>query len=222
MKVEDVMTRDVRTVLPGQSLKDVAALLSEHGIGGVPVVDEGGSPLGVVSKADIMIKERAEVPRSGGWWIFGRDDAGAAAKVTARTAGEAMSAPPITTDPALPVSLAAARMLDEGVNRLLVVRRGALVGIIARHDLVCAFARNDAEIEQEILADAARELSWPDALQVSVHDGEVTLRGEVDSVFDAKSLPELVRQVLGVVSVDSQLRGWDPQRQEHVAVAAHL
>ena len=45
-------------------------MLAELRIGGVPVVDDDGAPLGVISKADILIKERADVPK-GSWWIFG-------------------------------------------------------------------------------------------------------------------------------------------------------
>ena len=88
MKVEDLMTTDVRTVGPDASLKDVAALLAEHRIGGVPVVDEGRRPLGVITKADIVMKELADPPVKRG--LFGRKkDDGTEAKVAARTAGMA-------------------------------------------------------------------------------------------------------------------------------------
>ncbi len=224
MRIDDVMTRKVWTVRPGWRLKEVAALLTEHGIGGVPVVDDEGHPLGVVSRTDIVIKETAEIPRSGGLRsLFGRDETSAVAmKVNARTAGEAMSAPAVTIDPDLPLSLAAAKMLKESVNRLLVVRREMLVGIITRHDLVRAFARSDAEVEQEIRSDVITDLSWPDALELSIHDGEVMLRGHVDSVSDARALPRMVRHVLGVVSVDSELRGWDAATKQQVEVDTRL
>ena len=70
MKVEDLMTRDVRTVLTEVSLKDVAAMLAEHRIGGMPVVDRARMPLGVITKADIVMKELAEPPTKRG--LFGR------------------------------------------------------------------------------------------------------------------------------------------------------
>src|SRR5262249_9180597 len=62
MKVEDLMTRDVRTVGPDASLKDVAVMLAEHRIGGMPVVDGSRAPLGVITKTDIVMKELAEAP----------------------------------------------------------------------------------------------------------------------------------------------------------------
>jgi CBS domain-containing protein len=223
MRVEDVMTRNVRTVRAESSLKDVAELLSRHGIGGMPVVDGDGEPLGVVTKADIVIKERAEVPRPRHWWQSGNGAAERVlSKVHARTAGEAMSAPAVTIDPIMPLGIAAEKMLAQGVNRLPVVQRGKLVGIVARHDLVSAFARGDAELAHEIRSEALSELSWPEALELTVVNGEVTLRGQVDTVGEAQSLPVQVRHVLGVVSVDSELSAWDPGGERRVAVTAHL
>jgi CBS domain-containing protein len=223
MKVEDLMTKQVRMVTPARSLKDVAALLSEHRIGGLPVVDEDNEPVGVICKADIVLKERAELPLRRWRPWFRRDRRGElAAKVNARTAGEAMSSPPITITPELPASIAAERMIEHGVNRLPVVRRGKVVGIITRHDLVRGFSRGDAEIEQEIRADALSGLSWPEAIELSVRAGEVTLRGQADSVFDAEALPTMIRHILGVVSVDSELNAWDTPTERRVTVTAHL
>jgi CBS domain-containing protein len=221
MKVEDLMTRDVKTVGPDASLKDVAALLAEHRIGGVPVVDEGRRPLGVITKADIVMKELAEPPAKHG--LFGRKkDDGAEAKAAARTAGEAMTAPAVTIAPAMPVTSAASWMVESGINRLPVVQRDALVGIITRHDLVRVFARSDAEIEKEIRDDALAGTAWPDSIQVMVRDGEVTLRGQADSIGEAEMLPLQVRHVLGVVAVDAELQAWDASREEPVKITTRV
>ena len=222
MRVEDVMTQGVRTVTPDTPIKEVAVILSELRIGGVPVVDDDGAPLGVISKADILIKERADVP-GGGWWIFGRgQDESTATKVAAHTAGDAMSAPAITIGPEVPVSLAAERMVADEIDRIPVVRRGRVVGILTRHDLVRLFARADDELEREIREDALSDLSWPDAIDVKVENGEVTLRGQADSRLHAETLPMRVRHVLGVVSVDSELSAWDGSRERQIKVSAHV
>jgi CBS domain-containing protein len=221
MKVEDLMTREVRTVGPDASLKDVAALLAEHRIGGVPVVDEARRPLGVITKADIVMKELADPPVKRG--LFGRKkDDGTEAKAAARTAGEAMTAPAVTISPAMPVTSAAAWMVESGINRLPVVQREALVGIITRHDLVRVFARSDAEIEQEIRDDALAGTAWPDSIHVVVRDGEVTLRGQADSIGEAEMLPLQVRHVLGVVAVDAELQAWDASREEPVKITTRV
>jgi CBS domain-containing protein len=220
MKVRDAMTTGVKTVRPDTSLKDAAAILAEHRIGGMPVVDDEGHVLGVVSKADILVKERAESPYRGLHGLLHHGEASAVAtKVEARSAGEAMSSPAITVEPSYSVASVAELMIDEGVNRLPVVEDGELVGIITRHDLVRAFVRSDSEIEREIRAEALQGLAWPEALALTVRDGDVTLRGEVDSVFEAEGLPGAIRRIPGVVSVDSELVGWDAESNRKVTVS---
>jgi CBS domain-containing protein len=223
MKVQDLMTRNVRTLGPDMTLKDAAALLAEHRIGGMPVVDASGMPLGVMSKTDILIKERAKVPRKGWLRRFGRSEAdNVEAKVSAHTVGEAMSAPPVTIAPETSVSIAADRMMSCGVNRLPVVQHDRVVGIITRHDLVRVFARGDFEIEREIREETFEGLTWPEAIAVEVKGGDVKLRGRADSVADARLLPAQVRQVLGVVSVDSELSAWDQSAEKQVLVSESL
>jgi CBS domain-containing protein len=166
-------------VRPDTSLKDAAAILAEHRIGGLPVVDDGSAVLGVITCADILLKERAESPAGGlRKLLHDREAKALEAKVEAHTVGEAMSTPPITAEENWLLSEAADEMLERGVNRLPVVEHDRLVGIITRHDLVRAFARGDAEIERDIRDEALLGLSWPDGLDVKVENGEVTLRGD--------------------------------------------
>ena len=160
MKVEDVMTRTVVTVAPQTSLKDVAALLSEHGISGVPVCDTNGRLLGVVSEADIVRKEEGRpAERERFWWLHAPDDE-SVAKIAARTAGEAMTSPAITIEPGRPVSEVARLMVERRVNRLPVVAGEELVGIVTRADLVRAFRRSDEEIKREITEDVIVRTLW--------------------------------------------------------------
>lgn len=222
MKIRDGMTTDVKTVGPDASLKDVAAILAEHRISGLPVVDDDRRVLGVITKADIIIKELGEVPSGLHRLIHPREASAVATKVEARTAGDAMSAPPITVAPVYSLSEAAALMIEHGVNRLPVVEDDRLVGILTRFDLVRAFARSDAEIEQDIREEALVGLSWPEELQLTVRDGEVILRGEVDSKFDADAVPASIRRIPGVVSVDSELRCWDLDSNTRTVVALRL
>src|SRR5581483_10829402 len=100
MRVEDVMTREVETVKPETPLKRVAAILAELRISGLPVVDEHGVVVGVVSEGDILYKERLEPSGRGGLLgllLSGGPDVDA--KLQARTAGEAMTAPALTIGP---------------------------------------------------------------------------------------------------------------------------
>jgi CBS domain-containing protein len=208
MRVDELMSPDVVSVAPDTSLKDVAALLSRHGISGVPVCEADGQVLGVVSEADILRKEEGRGPGRSSLlsWLF-ESDADSLAKVSARTAGEAMTSPAITIEPGRPVSEAARLMGERGVNRLPVVRAGELVGIVTRADLVRAFHRPDAEILREISEDVLLRTLWisPDRVRISVENGEVSLDGEVDHRTEAELAEAFVRRVPGVVDVRSAL-----------------
>jgi CBS domain-containing protein len=210
MRVKDLMTTDVLTVRVTTQLKDAARLLAEHRISGLPVVDDDGRVLGVLSEGDILYKETGMKDRPGFFErLLSVPATGFELKLAARTVGEAMSAPAVTIGPIRPVTVAATTMIDEGVNRLPVVDdEGRLVGIVTRADLVRAFVRSDAEIEHEIREDVIRQKLWlePDAFQVEVVGGEVRLSGEVETRTDAEMIPTLVQRVPGVVAVLSKLR----------------
>ncbi len=212
MKVKDVMTDDVLTVKTSATLKETAQLLADLGISGMPVVDDKNVLVGVISEADILYKERGPERRHGGSfaWLFFPELLDTS-KLDARTAGEAMSRPAVTIRPNRPVNEAAGLMLDEAVNRLPVVdAEGKLLGIVTRADLVRAFTRTDAEIEEEIRKELVSGTLWlePTEVAIRVERGEVTIEGQVDTKSDADLLPELIREVPGVISVDAKLLTW--------------
>ena len=101
MRVEDVMTTDVVTARPETPLKEVAKQLGERGISGLPVVDDDGEVVGVISEADVLVKETGSTPGRRG--VLGRllnsTDLQGELKLDARLAGEAMSKPAITIAP---------------------------------------------------------------------------------------------------------------------------
>jgi CBS domain-containing protein len=209
MNVKDVMSTEVISVGPATSLKEVARLLVEHRISGVPVVDAEGAVLGVVSEADLLVKERGFRAELGGplAWLFRGEALDEAAKLEARVAGEAMSAPAITITAHRPVAAAAAMMLEHGVNRLPVVVQGELVGIVTRADLVRAFIRVDSDVARDIREEVVMRSMWldPSVLEINVDAGEVVLRGRLDHRRDAELLPRLTARVPGVVTVRSEL-----------------
>jgi CBS domain-containing protein len=210
MKLSEVMTENPVAVGPETPLKDVADILLEHRISGVPVIGERLEVLGVVSEADIIAKEVGPDPRDRrliSWLLGGRyvDRE----KMAARTAAEAMGSPAITVTERQTVAEAARLMTDLGIKRLPVVDDdGALIGIVTRTDLVRAFSRSDNEIECEI-----REMFatlWLDepGLRLRIERGEVELTGEMTRRSDAEVLARLTRRVPGVVDVRSTV-GWE-------------
>ncbi|MFC0597879.1 CBS domain-containing protein [Streptomyces palmae] len=200
--VSEVMTRDVVTVRTDTPFKEVASLLSTHGISAVPVADEQGAPVGVVSEADLLRKQIEDpdlpgraAPSQGG------DEA---AKARAQNAAGLMTAPVATVRADWPVAGAAREMDRYRVRRLVVVDDAdRIVGIVSRSDLLRVFLRPDAEIRQEIqdeVLTGIMRLSGED-VQVQVHDGVVTLRGAVESRRTAQIVERLARGVDGVVSI---------------------
>jgi CBS-domain-containing membrane protein len=212
MKVADVMTRGVAAVHTETPLKDVAALMVERGISGVPVVDEAGVVVGVVSEADFVIKERgvAGVRHRLLAGIFGESKRTQAelAKIEATTAGEAMTSPAITVEAADTLQWAAEQMANRKINRLPVVEGGRLVGIVTRADVVRAFVRTDAELErlvrEEVLAKTAYGME-PETFDVSVRGGVVRLAGRVDRRSLAQTIGEVTHTLGGIVGVESEL-----------------
>jgi CBS domain-containing protein len=208
MRVEDVMTREVETVEPGTPIKDVARLLVQRRVSGVPVVDADGSVVGIVSEGDILVKERDRAGSASLLAHFLDLEPPERGKHDARDAADAMTAPPVTIRGARPVHEAAALMLDRAVNRLPVVdAHGRLVGIVTRADLVRAFARSDEDIERDIREDVLGRTTWasPERFAVEVDGGEVTIEGRVADQQSADVLTRLLERVPGVVQVRSDL-----------------
>jgi CBS domain-containing protein len=214
MRVREVMTEDVLTIGPEAPLRDVAKILVERGVSGLPVCDIEGHVVGVISEGDILYKEHD--PTEGrlggplGWLVDGSPDHTRTAKAQAVTAGTAMTSPAVTIPPYESVSQAARIMCERKVNRLPVVKGGKLVGIVTRADLVRAFTRTDREIEQELREDVLARTMWvePGRVDVAVRNGVVTLTGGLRVRADVELLERLASRVPGVLSVESDVR-WE-------------
>jgi CBS domain-containing protein len=209
MKVQDVMTRDVITVTPETPLRDVAAVLAERRISGVPVA-VGDACIGIVSEADLLPKQlsRGLSKRGPLEWIFGdQHDPEELRRRAATTAAGAMSSPAITIRPEASVHEAAALMVDSDVNRLPVVADGAMVGIVTRADLVRAYLRQDADIAFAVRERVLRRTMWldPADFEIDVHDGIVRISGTVDRSSTAGIIERLIGLCDGVVGVRSNI-----------------
>ena len=179
--VRDVMTTPVFSVTPSMPLKDVARILVDHRISGVPVVDDAGTVVGVVSEADFLLKEGGhEIARRRRFGRFLGEDREATTrhnKLGAVTAGEAMTSPATTIEADRSTTAAATLMVDLDVNRLPVVEAGKLVGIVSRADLVRAFVRSDEQLAEAIRQDVLLRVLWlnPHEFDVSVVNGVATI-----------------------------------------------
>lgn len=212
--VASVMTRDVVSVPPDATYKEIAGRLHDRGISALPVVDANGQVLGIVSEADLLLKEERPAPRPGSELL---DRHGDAAKSMARNAAGLMTSPAVAVPSTATLRQAASLMHRRNVKRLPVVdATGALVGIVSRSDLLKAFLRSDASIVREIHEEVLAETPQidPGEIRIEVEDGVVRLAGEVETRDLAGVLVRHAAAVEGVVGIEDRLR-W---RQTHAGV----
>lgn len=218
MKVEALMTRTVVTVLPETPLKEVAALLVAHRIAGVPVCAADGSLVGVVSEGDILSRETGQPSTRHALLarLVGLAH-GRAGEPGAARAEDAMTAPAIAIAPYESAAAAARRMIKHRINRLPVVLDNKVVGIVARSDLVGAFARPDAELAHEVVDEVVTKELWidPSTLDVAVENAVVTVGGRVETAATAEVLERRIREIPGVVGVDMRVDWVVPSRPRH-------
>ncbi|MDT0468628.1 CBS domain-containing protein [Streptomyces gibsoniae] len=206
--VGDLMTTAVVSVRPDTSFKDIAGHLADHDITAVPVVDDQGRPVGVVSEADLLRKQEIQAD-PGGHLPAAHLLPAERAKANALTAKALMTSPAITARPQWSVVEAARAMSRHHVKRLPVVDdAGQLVGILSRADLLRVFLRRDVTIRDEITTDLlTRTLGLdPGAVTVQVTDGRVTLSGTVPQSSLIPIALRLSESVDGVVDVTNRLR----------------
>lgn len=155
LKAADVMTREVIAVRPDAPPRAIAALLFKHGISAVPVVDEGGAPLGMVSEGDLMPRDESERAARRDWWLRMVAEGGELdpnfvsdfvlhVESQRRTARQIMSAPVITVPDTADLVEVAEVLSVHRIKRVPVLRDGRMVGIVSRADLIRAVAHGVA------------------------------------------------------------------------------
>ncbi len=142
----DVMTREVVTVAPDATLRQAARLMTRHAISALPVV-KAGIVIGLVSETDLLSPGTTPAAPAD-WWLHhlaGEAELApeymAALRDAGRSVGQIMQPDPIWVPPDAKLPDVARLMAREGIRRVLVLRDGALAGIVSRRDLVRAFAQ---------------------------------------------------------------------------------
>ncbi|WKV75899.1 CBS domain-containing protein [Streptomyces sp. PCS3-D2] len=198
IKVADLMTDEVVSVAPETAFKDVAKLLAQYGVSGLPVLDDEDRVVGVVSQTDLLahLAPASHPPQEPG------------GVAEPPTAGDVMSAPAVTVGAEVTAGDAARLMTRRGVERLPVVdEEERLVGIVTRRDLLRLFVRPDSEIRRRVTDEVLAEVLDVPLGDVAVHvvDGIVTLDGSVERQSLLPVLVRLVEQLDGVVAVASHV-----------------
>jgi CBS domain-containing protein len=143
LKASDIMTRKVVTVGPEDRVKDIAGVLSAHAVSAVPVCDVAGHLLGIVSEGDLMLAFGSAKRIQRAWWLGLLAEGNELApdfveylKTDRRPARDIMTSPAVTASEDTSVSDLADLMISHRIKRVPIMRTGALVGVVARADIV--------------------------------------------------------------------------------------
>ncbi len=217
MNVGEVMTSPAITADLDTPFSEIVDLLLVHGISGLPVVDGSERLLGIVTEADLVSNEAYGHQRRRALGLVadalrGRDPAWVR-KSAARTAGDLMTARPVSVAPDDDLRSVARLMLEMRLKRLPVVVDDRVVGIVTRRDLLRPFDRSDEAILAEIEGILASPLRVPEDHHAvaAVHQGIVSLEGTARTPADVELLAAVVGRVAGVVDVENRLAAGEPR-----------
>lgn len=150
IKAADIMTRTVVTAKPDDTVRVIAQRLAESGISAVPVCDEAGRVVGMVSDGDLLRPFTKEKMLKRAWWLeLLAEGQGLAPefeaylKLDGRRARDLMTTPAVTATEEASLPELADLLTGNKVKRLPILRDGALVGIVSRADLVRALAKGE-------------------------------------------------------------------------------
>jgi CBS domain-containing protein len=215
--VADVMTARVHVASPLTPFKLLVRLIEENRISAVPIVDNHGVPVGLVSESDLLMKERRHELGTEGGPLHSWRNRPERAKADGVLAQDLMTSPAITVPTHALITDAARVMHERNVRRLVVIDdRGRIAGIVSRSDLLQVFLRTDEDLREEVVERLIPAILPTDgaSVNVDVRSNVITLSGEVDRRSDAEILTRMSREVDGVVDVVNLLRyRWDDRRE---------
>ena len=205
--IRDFMTTPVVTVRQNTPFKVIVSRTLAARIGAVPVIDDAGLVIGIVSAHDLLARKagparpRPMLPTS----LRHRHQQ---AEMTATTAGQLMTSRAAMIRADATTQDAARLMYRHRAASLAVVDpHGRLIGIISQDDILSTFNRSDQSIHHEVVADVmVHDFAVnPQAFTVTVRQGIVTLAGRPETDPVGHSLAAAVRHIDGVVAVRDQL-----------------
>jgi CBS domain-containing protein len=131
---QDLMTTNPVSIRGGATVPEVLAFLTDTGFSAAPVIDNMGRPVGVVSRTDVVVYERARTASSA---------AGPDGFDSVLRAADLMTPIVFSVAPEAPAVEVAREMVQQNVHRLFVVRDGTLIGVISALDVLRHFSSGD-------------------------------------------------------------------------------
>ncbi|HXW69932.1 MAG TPA: CBS domain-containing protein [Methylocella sp.] len=220
MNASDVMVRNVVTIEPQADIATAVRLLTDHDISALPVVDDEGKVVGILSEADLLHREEDGTLKRRPWWVEAITPARTLALDYAKSHGqrvaEVMSEYVISASEDTPLSEVASILEKNRIKRVPILKDGKLVGIVSRANLIQALASTppisakdpvaDRGVRAAILARLADQ-SWTGfgERNVVVSDGVVHLWGLVESPEEHKALLAIAESTPGVRQVSDEM-----------------
>ena len=219
MRADQMMSRQVITIGVDAALIDAIKAMLRHGVSGLPVVDQAGKLVGILSKSDFLRRAEIRTERKRGrllTFLAGPDKVAFDFKREhGRKVGEIMTTEPVTITEDTPVDEIARIMESRSVRRLPVLNGDKIVGIVTDSDFLPAiarlvlneqsFAQDDENIRSAVVA-AITSTPWtPCGLNVSVRDATVTLKGFSISENARQAAVVAAENVPGVKRVENRL-----------------
>lgn len=220
VKVQDIMTSPVLSVRPSTPIVDAAQLMLAHRISGLPVVDDSGALVGVVTEGDFLKRTElgTEPKRSG--WLHVFLSAGRAADEYVHSHGrrveDVMTRDIVVTPSSASLEEVVEAMGRRHIKRLPVVDGGQLVGIVSRSDILKALANrlatasapdaSDESLRKAIVAELGGQFwSGNGLIRVDVEGGKATLSGTIFDERERDAARVCAENVPGVQAVEDQL-----------------
>jgi len=225
MKAQDVMTTNVATVSPNNSVRQAAKVMLARRVSGLPVVDDEGRLVGLISEGDLLRRSELgsgpTVTRAGPP-LSSDERARAYVKSNAWRVDDVMSRDLVVVEEEASLSRVAALMEEHSIKRLPVVRGGALVGIVSRANLLRAIvaarpdqtAHGDDAIRRSIIARLKENTGLEGkGVTATVTGGTVHLWGEVDTEDCRNAARVVAESVRGVRSVIEHFPQSEPPKR---------
>jgi CBS domain-containing protein len=225
MRASDLMTTDLVCIRPTQTIKEAADLMLEHRISALPVIDENGKLIGLLSEGDLIRRyELGTERRRSRFSRFFTDVVVLAeefVRTHARQVGDLMTTDLTTATPDTSLADIADLMEERRIRRVPILDHGKLVGIIARRDLVRALVGDapqllaagmaDRMIHDAICADIRRQ-PWANLsdMGIRVTNGVVRFGGIVSTDAQHKALVLLAQNIPGVKAVEDEIAVMPP------------
>jgi CBS domain-containing protein len=218
MRARDIMTTSVVTVSPETDMAEAVKLMLDRQISGVPVVDDTGRLIGILTEGDLMRRAELVTGRQS-WWINPISSPEQEAKAYVKAHGlkvkDVMTKEVVTITEQEPLDRIAMVFEERGIKRTPVMRGGKVVGIVSRANLLRSLAvkkindpaPSDSQIRSAILATAAEDAAIRVVLvDVTVDDGVVHLWGNTASEAEREAFRVVAENTKGVKEVQNHIR----------------